>query len=138
MTYALMALVRAAMALPDAPKVPTGLNRYQGGYVGPRVVCFRGPDGMRWLDIAGEKAGGRGIADPEWVPDLTDPATGGVLVGMLGFEARRVRVTASMHKYAAGLRWGADLESAALLVNCHTQAEAACRVAVELGKWGER
>lgn len=136
MTYVLMALVRAAMALPDAPKVPTGLNRYQGGYVGPRVVCFRGPDGMRWLDIAGEKAGGRGIADPEWVFDLTDAATGGVLVGMLGVWAQVIRSNPSIIEFNDGKRWRLVLPDGD--VWCASLGEVVCRVAVERGTWGER
>jgi len=43
------------------------------------------------------------------VPDLDDPATGGILLHRLGVEAWRVRYSPSMHKQAAGTPWIVDL-----------------------------
>jgi hypothetical protein len=87
--------------------------------------AFRGRDGIQWIDVADSAAD-----DYEWLPNLNDPATGGVLVTLLGFEARRVRPVESIHKYGDGLRWYADRARC-----CQTQAEAACRVAVDIGGW---
>ena len=127
MTPELIELARAAMALPGASRAPRAIDRYRKMYAGAQLVTFRGPDGIQWVRTES--------ADPEWLPNLTDPATGGVLVAMLGFEARQVRATNSMIKHAAGFPWGAEIETDAFLVPCQTQAEAACRVAVDIGGW---
>ncbi len=120
MTPELIELARAAMALP--------------GWRFPRPDGqLRDKHGIRWVasDPLDFQRGGSGHP----VPDLADPATGGVLVTMLGFEARRVRATASMREYAAGFPWCAEAELRLPMASCRYQAEAACRVAVDIGGW---
>lgn len=129
MTPELIELARAAMALPGAPE----WRRWNGNTAERRpdgeLIGFRVNGGIRWY------RDGDGEHEEDFVWDLTDPATGGVLVSMLGFEARRVRATASMHKHAAGYRWGAEMPFETFPILCHYQAEAACRVAVDIGGW---
>ena len=115
MTPELIELARAAMALP--------------GWRIPRPDGqLRDEHGIKWVasDPLDFQRGGSGHP----VPDLTDAATGGVLVSMLGYEARRVRPIESKHKFDAGYRWfAADL-------TCYRyQAEAACCVAIHVGGW---
>lgn len=123
MTPELIELARAAMALPGFPVFPYANHPSGCSVLSDRTITTRDYRGIRWI-------GYEYLDGYQWLPDLTDPATGGVLVSMLGYEARRVRPIESKHKFDAGYRW-----FAAPLTCYRTQAEAACRVAVDIGGW---
>ena len=130
MTPDQIALSRAAMALPGAPAVTIRgpLTRYVGG-----PLTYRGADGILWLDCAD----GSG-PDYDWVLDFRDPATGGVLVAMLGVDAGRISAVVSTHKRGEGLRWWANLtveDGRDDRLPVATLAEASCNVAIVVGGW---
>lgn len=129
----LLALARAYMALPGAPTMTETLLSYGVG-----AKCYRRDSaGVLWIDGAPENA-----SDYEWLPDLTDDATGGVMLGMLGSAAWRVT---RRHPAGDGSPWYADLYLSARKPGsvvpeefygayCATLAEACARVAVALGR----
>lgn len=120
----LLALARAYMALPGAPGMAGGsLSYVMGGRYQHRTF-----DGMLWEYVA-HPAGMFG----EWLPDLTNAATGGVMLDLLPFHViptRRDRprvyglvyVGLDERRHTTGLR--------------ATLAEAVARVAVALGRAG--
>jgi len=105
--------------------------------------------GWRWmsgmLDTWGDRDEPRGAWSgmpnvpernrPACLPDLDDPATGGVLLVALGREAARVRYSPSYHKQAAGTPWLADLfgSSCNSSITMHASLGRACAaVMIEL------
>lgn len=131
MNPALLALSRAYMALPGAPK------QDHPGHVtatGQRLPDgrWRTPDGYLW------------VWDDEttqMVLDLTDAATGGVMLDRLGSAAWRV---SRRHPAGNAPPWCADLyfsdrphvAGVSPSVYCATLAEAVARAAVALGRAG--
>ena len=126
-------LSRAAMALPGAPK-PPALRPYSRPLeVHMGASTRRDGAGILWVDVAAKDS-----ANYDWLPDLDDAATGGVLVAMLGVDAGRISAVVSCHKRAAGLRWWADLtveDGSDCRRSVATLAEAACNVAIVVGGW---
>ena len=133
MTLEEIALSRAAMALPGAPKPPKLPPYSRPIEVHMGASTRRDGAGILWVDVAAKDS-----ANYDWSPDLDDAATGGVLVEMLGIDAGRIAATVSTHKRAAGLRWWADLtveDGSDCRRSVATLAEAACCVAVVVGRW---
>ena len=122
----LLALARAYVALPGAPRLLATL--------GDGAVWVRSDDtGVCWCWDTHES---------RWLPDLTDDATGGVMLGMLGSAAWRVT---RRHPAGDGSPWYADLYLSARKPGsvvpeefygayCAPLAEACARVAVALGR----
>ena len=112
-------LSRRAMSLPGAPK-PPALRPYSRPLeVHMGASTRRDGAGILWVDVAAKDS-----ANYDWLPDVRDPATGGVLVAMLGAE--RAEVMPDSDGYLAGLNdW----------IRCATLAEAACHVAIAVGRW---
>ena len=123
-------LSRAAMALPGAPKPPKLPPYSRPIDVHMGASTRRDGAGLLWVDVAAEDS-----ANYDWLPDISDAATGGVLVAMLGFEARRLRPTASMHKFNAGMRWRYADDEDGISLWASTLGIAACRVAIAVGRW---
>jgi hypothetical protein len=118
MTPDLLALSRAYMALPGAPEV-----RGAGGmYVSAAVTYFRDSEGILWADAAGPDA-----YRYDWLPSLTDDATGGALLGMLP-TSRTVDMDHGFVSIVVFTGAGRAGGSGATL------AEAVARVAVALGR----
>lgn len=110
MTPALLALSRAYLALPGAPT--------------PKSVRFaRNVDGMFWV-LVPDESGRLG-----WVIDLTDAATGGVMLARLGDAVGIVEIGPDR----IGLRYDSDCPT---LGEGATLAEAVARVAVAVGRAG--
>ena len=119
MTPALVALARAYLALPGAPT--------------PRSVRFaRDVDGMMWV-LVPDESGRLG-----WVIDLTAPAAGGVMLGLLPVA---VKVVTRTEPRSFRLMWLAE-DGEGLGPRQHTTpwldtlAEAVARVAVAVGRAG--
>jgi hypothetical protein len=118
----LLALARAYMALPGAPKMD--MYPSHGIHVHGGVSCLRDDTGARWIDAAGPDCD-----EYEWLLDLTDDATGGVMLARLpGIRT----VDAHLQTIRVGTRIGATGSRA----GGATLAEAVARVAVALGRAG--
>lgn len=109
MTPALLPLSRTAMALPGAPRA----------IVTYPLDSRRDEHGCLWITPSGDPSFG--------VLAITDPATGGVLVGMLGSEV-------TVHRADNG-RWVIS-EGEGPIRDGTTLAKACCRLAIDRGRWG--
>ena len=119
MTLEEIALSRAAMALPGAPKPPKLPPYSRPIEVHMGASTRRDGAGILWVDVAAKDS-----ANYDWLPDVEDAATGGVLVEMLG--AKRAKVMPDSDGYLASLNdW----------IRCQSLGEAACRVAIVVGCW---
>lgn len=113
-------LSRAAMALPGAPKPPKLPPYSRPIEVHMGASTRRDSAGILWVDVAAKDS-----ANYDWLPDITDAATGGVLVAMLG--ANRARVVLELDCYEA--------HPFNERIRCKSLAEAACRIALVVGRW---
>lgn len=123
----LLALARAYVALPGAPTMTEALLSYGVG-----AKCYRRDSaGVLWVDGALENA-----IDYEWLPDLTDDATGGVMLGMLGMLGGVSLDIRTGNVDCTRAVWGywLDGEHWRVIQPCATLAEACARVAVPLGR----
>ena len=113
----LIALARAYMALPGAPTAhaPMMVN------VTADEVWFRDHDGIRWVDVAPPA-----VDESEWVPDLADRATGGVMLDIIRPVAMPILDCDPRTGYALR-RMGERFTPGS---GCATLAEAVARVAV--------
>lgn len=117
MSPALLALARAYVALPGALRLLATL--------GHGAVWVRSDDtGVCWCWDAHES---------RWLPDLTDNATGGVMLGMLGGVSLDIR-TGNVDCTRAVWGYWLDGEHWRVIQPCATLAEACARVAVALGR----
>lgn len=125
-------IARRAMTLLGVPKVPSirPYSRVIDGHMG--VTSRRGADGVLWVDVADKDS-----ANYDWLPDITDPATGGIFVSLLGADVRCVVACVAHHERAAGLRWWADVapDGGSQRVVVGHLAEACCLVALAVGRW---
>ena len=115
MTPGLLALARAYASLPGAPK----MDPDHDGWTLARGLFRAAPTGILW------RRGGDG-----WLPDLTDAATGGVMLDLLAEGGHTVCTFDSRpNRYAAMLNGHYEVYGATL-------AEAVARVAVAVGRAG--
>lgn len=122
MTPTLLALSRAFGAIPGAP---TAKHSNHSLYSGEGLTYFRDGAGIRWVDAAGPD-----LDDYEWLLDLTDAATGGV---MLDRFARVGGFGVAFDPSVAVGRWLAG-DWFDLVHEGATLAEAVARAAVALGR----
>lgn len=120
MTPDLLALSRAYLALPGAP-VPISRDTPHHGW---RDGIYRDDSGCRWRLIQSRDADTGKWDDGWWVLDLTDAATGGVMLSLLPVGDHE-RLTPGWLVHAGA---GSAPSPGATL------AEAAARAAVALGR----
>lgn len=85
-------------------------------------------NGEGWRRILGEEEGEMKESADAPLPDLTDAATGGGLLSLLGYER------GCIYPWAEGYRWRITIK-APLEPPCATLAEACARVALARGRW---
>ena len=120
MTPEQIQLARAAMALPGAPVFSGIPGEYRWREFETGIL-------WRCTGIPGEN---RPLA---WLPNLTDAATGGVLLSLLIRNAEDGQVV-----------WRTDLTGSDIFVHVGEKcskysgnlAESCCRVAIKVGRWG--
>jgi len=116
----LVALARDYMALPGAPNMADVLFAYSRG----GTFYRRDENGMLWLDVAPLDA-----LLGDWLPDLADAATGGVMLAALAPLGLTVSTYDGPHGY--GMMLGGKYDT-----RCRTLGEALARVAVAVGRAG--